>query len=132
MQTWSVSKPAVAEHQGTASSTYLIEKEQFQALTGGTYLGLVSVFEVHPGARLKAHQHPTHEYWFVLDGEGVMQVAQEARVIRVGDLIYTPPNTPHTVLNNGDSLFRAFCFAQSYDGQGSQHTDVDLPLVEPS
>jgi mannose-6-phosphate isomerase-like protein (cupin superfamily) len=130
MHTWSVTKGAVAEHQGTAASTYLIEKEQLQAETANTYLGLASVFEVAPGATLRAHHHPTHEYWFVLDGTGVMQVADEAKRIEVGELIYTPPNTPHMVRNDGDVTFRAFCFAQSYEGQGSQHVDVDLEPVE--
>jgi quercetin dioxygenase-like cupin family protein len=129
MHTWSITKNAVAEHEGTAASTYLIEKEQFLELTRDTYLGLASVFEVQPGATLRAHHHPTHEYWFVLDGAGVMQVADEAKRIEVGELIYTPPNTPHMLLNDGDTLFRAFCFAQSYEGQGSQHVDVDLEPV---
>lgn len=129
MHTWSVAKQAVAEHQGTASSTYLIEKEQFQDLTSGTYLGLISVFEVQAGATLKAHLHPTHEYWFVLEGSGIMQVGDEAKRIEVGELIYTPPNTPHMLLNDGEQLFRAFCFAQSYEGKGSQHIDVELVPV---
>ena len=129
MHTWSIAKQAIAEHQGTAASTYLIEKEQMLAETKGTYLGLASVFEVHPGATLKAHHHPTHEYWFVLQGTGIMQVDQEAKRIDVGELIYTPPNTPHMLRNDGDVLFRAFCFAQSYEGQGSQHIDVELAPV---
>jgi quercetin dioxygenase-like cupin family protein len=131
MHTWSVNKRAVAEHQGTAASTYLIEKEQMKAETASTYLGLASVFEVQPGATLQAHQHPTHEYWFVLDGTGIMQVSSEAKRIGEGELVYTPPNTPHMLRNDGDVLFRAFCFAQSYAGQGSQHVDVDLAPVEP-
>ena len=132
MYSWTVAKPGVAEHQGTADSKYLIEKDEFLDRTNGTYLGLISVFSVAAGATLRAHQHPTHEYWFVLEGTGIMQVGNEAKRVEVGELLYTPPNTPHMVLNDGDGTFRAFCFAQSYEGQGSQHIDVDLAPVAPS
>jgi mannose-6-phosphate isomerase-like protein (cupin superfamily) len=132
MHSWSVEKRGVAEHQGSAISTYLIEKDVMLEETKGSYLGLVSVFQVEPGKTLIAHMHPTHEYWFVLEGTGIMQVADESKRIEVGELIYTPPSTPHMMRNDGTELFRAFCFAQSYEGQGSQHVDVELTPVDPS
>lgn len=130
MNKWSVDIGAVPEHGGTAKSTYLIPKESLEAQTLGTYLALASVFEVNPGEELLAHKHPTHEYWFVLQGTGVMQVGQEAFEVKPGDLIYTEPNTPHKLKAHDGELFRSFCFAQGYPGQGSQHVDVDLPDVE--
>lgn len=132
MHSWTIAKPGVSEHQGTADSKYLIEKDTFLDRTNGTYLGLVSVFSVSAGATLRAHQHPTHEYWFVLEGTGIIQVAAEAKRIETGELIYTPPNTPHMLTNDGTETFRALCFAQSYEGQGSQHIDVDLAPVSPT
>lgn len=127
MHKWSVEMESVPEHAGTASTAYMIPKESMEAQTQGTYLALACVFEVEAGEELLAHQHPTHEYWFVLQGSGVMQVGQEAFAIKPGDLIYTEPNTPHKLKAAPGERFRAFCFAQGYPGQGSQHVDVDLP-----
>ena len=131
MNIWSVDMESVPEHKGTATTKYMVPKESLEQETGGTYLGLAGVFEVTEGATLAAHQHPTHEYWFVLQGSGIMQVGNEARHIKVGDLIYTTPNTPHMFTADPADVFRAFVFAQSYPGQGSAHTDVELTPVTP-
>ncbi|GAA1862438.1 hypothetical protein GCM10009836_48410 [Pseudonocardia ailaonensis] len=130
MNVWSVDIEAVPEHLGTASSKYLIPKESLQAKTEGTYLALVSVFEVAGGSTMAAHHHPTHEFWFVVQGEAVMQVADEARRIRPGDLIYTEPGTPHQIRVESEETFRALAFALGYPGQGSQHVDVQLSSVD--
>jgi quercetin dioxygenase-like cupin family protein len=90
----------------------------------------MSLFTVAAGERLVPHQHPTHEYWYAVQGRGRVQVAGETDVLEVGDLLYTPPNTPHTVIAEGDTEFRAFCVALSYPGQGSQHIDVELPPAD--
>ncbi|MFJ2261586.1 cupin domain-containing protein [Streptomyces sp. NPDC087844] len=132
MDVRSVDMEAVPEHLGTASSKYLIPKEALQEATAGTYLALVSVFEVAGGTTMAAHHHPTHEFWFVVQGEAVMQVAGEARVIKVGDLIYTEPGTPHQIRVSSPETFRALAFALGYPGQGSQHIDVELDTVEPA
>ncbi|MDH6554772.1 MULTISPECIES: cupin domain-containing protein [Streptomyces] len=132
MDIWSVDMEAVPEHLGTASSKYLIPKESMQEATSGTYLALVSVFEVAGGTTMAAHHHPTHEFWFVVQGEAVMQVADEARTIKVGDLIYTKPGTPHQIRVESPETFRALAFALGYPGQGSQHLDVELDTVEPA
>lgn len=129
MNIWSAATESVAEHNNTATTKYMIPKESLQLETSGTYLGLAGVFEVDAGATLAAHQHPTHEYWFVLEGSGLMQVGDEAERVQVGDLIYTTPNTPHMFTADPGSSFRAFVFAQSYPGQGSAHVDVDLAPV---
>ncbi|WP_236793741.1 cupin domain-containing protein [Amycolatopsis sp. GM8] len=132
MNVWSADIQAVPEHLGTASSKYLIPKESLQEATSGTYLALVSVFEVAGGTTMAAHHHPTHEFWFVVQGEAIMQVADEARTIKAGDLIYTEPNTPHQIRVESAETFRALAFALGYPGQGSQHVDVELDTVEPA
>ncbi|AKS33842.1 hypothetical protein AFA91_20325 [Mycolicibacterium goodii] len=129
MHVWSTDMESVPEHLGTATTKYMIPKEAQEQETTGTYMALAGVFQVQAGQKLKAHHHPTHEYWFVIEGRGVMQVADEARVIEVGDLIYTPPNTPHQVIADASGNFRAFVYALGYPGQGSQHIDVELPAV---
>lgn len=132
MHIWSVDMEAVPEHLGTATTKYMIPKESLQSQTEGTYLGLACVFEVAGRTTLAAHTHPTHEFWFVTAGEAIMQVGDEARRIGAGDLIYTEPNTPHQIRVESDETFRAFAFALSYPGKGSQHADVDLPMIEPA
>ncbi|MFF3257325.1 cupin domain-containing protein [Actinacidiphila glaucinigra] len=72
------------------------------------------------GTTMAAHHHTTHEFWFVVQGEAVMQVADEAHTIKVGDLIYTKPGTPHRLRVESPETFRALAFALGYPGQGSQ------------
>jgi quercetin dioxygenase-like cupin family protein len=122
---------SVPEHLGTAQTKYMIAKESMQAVTKGTYLGLACVFEVAGETVLAGHTHPTHEFWFVTEGNAIMQVDGEARRISVGDLVYTPPNTPHQIRVDGPDTFRAFAFALSYPGQGSLHVDLDIEPVDP-
>jgi quercetin dioxygenase-like cupin family protein len=42
------------------------------------------------------------EYFFVVDGECLLEVGREERVARAGDLVYVPPDAPHNFHGRGD------------------------------
>jgi quercetin dioxygenase-like cupin family protein len=77
------------------------------AETGGTF-ALVE-HPIEPRA-LAAPMH-THrnedEYTYVLEGEIGVQVGNEARVARSGDLVFKPRGVPHAFWNAGDTPARA-------------------------
>jgi len=50
-----------------------------------------------PGARLPRHMHPEgHEITYVIEGEQTFEIdGVGTKVVKAGEAIYTPPNTPH-------------------------------------
>ena len=67
------------EHNGTVPVWYLVKPREMHDLTDGGSLELVNEFEVAPGSAVYPHEHPTHEFYFVMSGRGVMIVAGEER-----------------------------------------------------
>ena len=57
-------------------------------------------------APMHTHQHED-EYTYVLEGEVGVQVGDEVRVARPGDLVFKPRHVPHAFWNAGDAPARA-------------------------
>lgn len=59
----------------------------------------IMVFEStwQPGFRLPLHMHPNgHEITYVVEGEQTFEIEGiGTKVVKAGEAIYTPPNTPH-------------------------------------
>jgi mannose-6-phosphate isomerase-like protein (cupin superfamily) len=81
------------------------------ALTEGGSLELVDELEVAAGGAVFPHQHPTHEFYFVMTGRGIMTVAEEEQPVGPGDLVYIPPDTVHSLRPTGGGAIHCFCFA---------------------
>ena len=81
---------------------WLVHPREMKDLTDGGYLELVNEFEVAVGGEVFPHTHPTHEFYFVMSGRGVMTVADEERDVAPGDLVYIPPDTMHSLRPTGD------------------------------
>ena len=73
--------------------------------------GHVALVEHPIGPRVLAAPMHTHrhedEYTYVLDGEIGVQVGDEVRVARPGDLVFKPRGVPHAFWNAGDVPARA-------------------------
>ena len=55
-----------------------------------------------PMAYVKAHHHKVQEQvYHVLEGEGLMEIEGQARVVRKHDVIFLPPGIEHTISNTG-------------------------------
>src|SRR5450631_2398086 len=80
------------EHNGTVPVWWLIRPREMKEITDGGFLELANEFEVAVGGEVFPHSHPTHEFYFVMTGRGVMTVAGEARDVHPGDLIHIPPD----------------------------------------
>ena len=110
------------EHNGTVPVWWLIKPPEMRALTEGGHLELVNEFEVAGGGAVFPHTHPTHEFYYVTSGRGIMTVAGEDAEVGQGDLIYIPPDAVHSLRPVSDHApIHCFCFAVAIPGAG----DID-------
>ncbi|TCT04919.1 cupin domain [Tepidamorphus gemmatus] len=55
-----------------------------------------------PMAYVAKHQHKVQEQvYHVLEGEGLMEIGDEKRVVRQHDVVFLPPGVPHSIQNSG-------------------------------
>jgi quercetin dioxygenase-like cupin family protein len=107
----------IVEHNGTVPVWYLVAPQEMRELTGGGSLELVNEFEVAGGGYVYPHSHPTHEFYYVTSGRGVMTIEGEERAVQQGDLIYIPPNKTHSLRPIGKNApIHCFCFAIAVKG----------------
>ena len=79
-----LSKPLVAPH---SSDARLIDHR-------------ISCYQ--PMAYVERHTHAVQEQvYHVLDGEGLMEIGDESRVVRRHDVIFIPPGVEHGLSNTG-------------------------------
>ena len=56
---------------------------------------------VKPGKVIEAHIDPYEEIYYFLQGEGVMRVDEEEKRVRVGDAVWVPCGSVHSLRNEG-------------------------------
>lgn len=55
--------------------------------------------ELKPGEALKLHKTPVDVTFYVLEGEGIIEIGGEKQKIKKDQLIFSPTNIPHRLLN---------------------------------
>jgi quercetin dioxygenase-like cupin family protein len=91
-----------------AQAPALAVKQIFQAdlnnLPGQEVLLFASTWQ--PGFRLPLHMHPEgHELTYVVEGEQTFEIdGVGTKIVKAGEVIYTPPNTPHFGRNATDAI----------------------------
>ena len=66
---------------------------------------------VAPGERVEWHEHADmEEVFYFWEGEGTMQLRDEAQSVRPGDCVTVPMQTPHFLENTGETPMRFVCF----------------------
>lgn len=109
----------IVEHNGTVPVWWMIKSREFKDLTDGGYLELVNEFEVAGGGAVEPHSHPTHEFYYVTSGRGIMRIEDSEQEISQGDLVYIPPNKVHTLRPISEHApIHCFCFAIGVQGAG--------------
>jgi mannose-6-phosphate isomerase-like protein (cupin superfamily) len=105
------------EHAGTVPVWWLIEPREMHESTRGGFLELVSEWEVAGGGLVDPHSHPTHEFYYIISGRGIMKIADEEQEVGQGDLIRIPPDTVHSIwpVTEHTSL-RGLAFAIGIEG----------------
>ena len=109
----------VVEHNGTVPVWWLVNPREMKDITDGGYLELANEFEVKGGDMVLPHTRPTHEFYCVTSGRGVMTIDGEERTIVQGDLVYIPPDKVHSLRPISDHApIHCFCFAVGVKGAG--------------
>jgi mannose-6-phosphate isomerase-like protein (cupin superfamily) len=63
-----------------------------------------------PGQATERHVHPkSEEFYFVTQGKGLMEVAQEKQEIGMGDAVLIPNNVSHKLTNIGQEALTFLC-----------------------
>ncbi len=104
------------EHNGTVPVWWLVKPRELKDSTDGGYLELVNEFEVPAGGEVFPHSHPTHEFYYVMTGEGDMTIDGEKRHIGPRDLVRIPPDKVHSLKTTSAEPVRCFCFAVGVKG----------------
>jgi len=90
-------RPPRMEHEGTTAVWWMYDAREAFAQTTGGHLEHVCELEIAGGSALHPHAHPTHEYFYVLSGHGLMSVDGERREIGPGELVSVPPGAVHSL-----------------------------------
>ena len=65
---------------------------------------------IPPGTATQPHRHlATEEFYYVIEGEGLMRVDDEEATVGPGDAILIPPGAAHTLRNTGGGPLRILC-----------------------
>ena len=87
--------------------------------------GLVTgIAEIAPGAALMRHHHEPAETYYVVSGQGEMEIEGRTRALGPGSAVYIPPDARHTVRCNGaEPLVFVFSFPRDRFDQIIYHFD---------
>jgi mannose-6-phosphate isomerase-like protein (cupin superfamily) len=85
------------DHHGGALSKPLVMPET----AGSKHIDYrISMYQ--PMAYVKLHRHKTQEQvYHVIEGEGLMEIDGEKRLVRKHDFIFLPPGVDHSIENTG-------------------------------
>jgi len=106
--------------QGPQYVTKQILQANLNNLPGQEVLIFESTWQ--PGFRLPLHMHPNgHEVTYVIEGEQTFYIeGVGTKVVKAGEAIYTPPNTPHYGSNLTDKPSRTVVI---------RIKDIDKPVM---
>jgi mannose-6-phosphate isomerase-like protein (cupin superfamily) len=66
------------------------------------------VIEMLPGALGKLHWHAQAEIYFVLSGEGRVEIDGKSHDLKPETVVFIPGNAPHALTNTGSNALRIF------------------------
>ena len=62
--------------------------------------------ELKPGESLKKHITPVDVFFYILKGNGIVEIGDESNEVGQDMLIESPARVPHRLINNGEEVFR--------------------------
>jgi quercetin dioxygenase-like cupin family protein len=92
--------------QGTGLASRLVFQSDLDNIPGQEVLVFSSTWQ--PGYRLPWHMHPEgHEITYVVEGEQTFEIdGVGTKIVKTGEVVYTPPNTAHFGRNATDKESR--------------------------
>lgn len=123
--------PPLLEHGDTVSSYFMFPFDSLREATQGSFLQFVNEFAVQPNQAIEPHFHNSHEFYYVLAGQATMRIGDFIAEVGPGQLIYTPPNVPHSIFAHRSGV-RCLAFAASFQAPGEMHTPVTFDNWPPA
>ena len=72
------------------------------ATTPGAQVLDFRISSYEPRAHVQSHLHETKEQiYYFLEGEGLIELGTERRVVRPKSFVFIPPSLPHALFNTG-------------------------------
>jgi quercetin dioxygenase-like cupin family protein len=106
----------------------------FRANENSDLTAAVVTFE--PGSRTAWHNHPAGQYLIVTSGIGWVQArGEEKRVIKAGDVVWTPPGVFHwhgATATQSLSHIAVWEFVDDSGGELEEHVSDEIYLAEPA
>ena len=65
-------------------------------------IGFLAIARLEKGKRIEPHIDPMEEIYFILSGEGEMEVAEETRPVGPGDAIWIPVGSVHALTSSDE------------------------------
>jgi len=62
--------------------------------------------ELKPSEALKLHKTPVDVNFYILEGEGIVEIGDEKLKVVKDQLIFSPAKIPHRLYNESESIFR--------------------------
>lgn len=122
----------VLEHDDTVASYFMFPFDALRKETEGSHLQFINEFYVEANKAIEPHFHNTHEFYYVLAGQGTMRVGDAVAEVHPGQLIHTPPNVPHSIYAHRSGV-RCLAFAVSFIAEGEPtHTAVEFDNWPPA
>ncbi len=59
-----------------------------------------------PGESLKSHSTPVDVFFYILEGEGIVEIGDDKQLVKKDMLIDSPKMIPHCLYNEGNADFR--------------------------
>ncbi|MBN1262504.1 MAG: cupin domain-containing protein [Anaerolineae bacterium] len=66
----------------------------------------VVMITLQPGEALKLHLTPVDAFFYVLEGEGVVEIGGDPQHVQHDQLIVSPARIPHRLWNDSEDIFR--------------------------
>lgn len=105
-----------AEDVGDERVSWLVDRADVQQKTTGSFVDFVVEVEVRANGSTAPHEHPAHEWFYLLSGRGVISVGAEQREVEPGDCVYIPPGLVHMLTSVADLPVRMLAFGVAPDG----------------
>jgi len=81
-----------AYEKDSLSAKKLLSKEEVEAVR----------VELAPGSSLPVHGTPVDVFFFIIEGEGEVEIGGERETVSAGALVESPKNIPHGLHNTSD------------------------------
>jgi quercetin dioxygenase-like cupin family protein len=67
---------------------------------------MITIISLTPGQNLKPHITPVDVAFYVLEGEGIIEIGNEKRTVKMNSLVESPKDIMHCWYNESTSLLR--------------------------